>query len=98
MYSFPKLEPIHCSMSGSNCCFLTYIQVSQEAGKTVWYSHLFKNFPQLVVIHKVLKAKFELIININHKNLEKYYINKKKNKEKSTDLLNEKNKIEIKKE
>ena len=31
--------------SGSNCCFLTCIQVSQEAGKVVWYSHLFKNFP-----------------------------------------------------
>ena len=28
-----------------------YIQVSQEAGKVPWYSHLFKNFPQLVVIH-----------------------------------------------
>ena len=27
------------------CCFLTYIQVSQEAGKVVWYSHHFKNFP-----------------------------------------------------
>ena len=40
-------------MSGSNCCFLTYIWVSQEAGKTVWYSHLFKNFPQFVVIHTV---------------------------------------------
>ena len=40
-------------MSGSNCCFLTCIQVSQEAGKVVWYSHLFKNFPQLVVIHTV---------------------------------------------
>ena len=34
-----------CSMSGSNCCFLTCMQVSQEAGKVVWYSHLFKNFP-----------------------------------------------------
>ena len=33
-------------MSGSICCFLTHIQVSQEAGKVVWYSHLFKNFPQ----------------------------------------------------
>ena len=43
MYSFPNLEPVHCSMSGSNCCFLTGIQVSQEAGKVVWYSHLFKN-------------------------------------------------------
>ena len=29
------------------------MQVSQEAGKVVWYSHLFKNFPQLVVIHIV---------------------------------------------
>ena len=53
MHSFPNLEPFHCSMSGSNCCFLTCIQVSQEAGKVVWYSHLFKNFPQLVVIHTV---------------------------------------------
>ena len=40
-------------MSGSNCCFLTYIQISQEAGKVVWYSHLLKNFPQFVVIHTV---------------------------------------------
>ena len=40
-------------MSGSNCCFLTCIQISQEAGKVVWYSHLFKNFPQLVVIHTI---------------------------------------------
>ena len=40
-------------MSGSNCCFLTCIQVSQEAGKVVWYSHLFKNFPQFIVIYTV---------------------------------------------
>ena len=40
-------------MSGSNCCFLTWIQISQEAGKVVWYSHLSKNFPQFVVIHTV---------------------------------------------
>ena len=53
MYSFPNLESVHCSMSSSNCCFLTCIQVSQEAGKVVWYSHLLKNFPQLVVIHTV---------------------------------------------
>ena len=37
----------------ANCCFLTHIQVSQEAGQVVWYSYLFKNFPQFVVIHKV---------------------------------------------
>ena len=40
-------------MSGSNCCFLTCIQVLQEAGKVIWYFHFFKNFPQLVVIHTV---------------------------------------------
>ena len=40
-------------MSGSNCCFLTCIQISQEAGKVVWSSHLLKNFPQFVVIHTV---------------------------------------------
>ena len=49
MYSFPNLEPVCPSMSSSNCCFLTCIQISQE----VWYSHLFKNFPQFVVIHTV---------------------------------------------
>ena len=53
MYSFPNLEPLHCSMSSSNCCFLTCIQISQEAGKVVWYSHLFKNVPQFVMIHTV---------------------------------------------
>ena len=41
------------SMSSSNCCFLTCIQISQEAGQVVWYSHLLKNFPQFVVIHTV---------------------------------------------
>ena len=40
-------------MSGSNCCFLTCIQVSQETGKVLWYSHLFKNFPQFVVIQTI---------------------------------------------
>ena len=40
-------------MSNSNCCFLICMQISQEAGKVVWYSHLSKNFPQFVVIHTV---------------------------------------------
>ena len=53
MYSFSYLEPVCCSMSSSNCCFLTCIQVSQEAGQVVWYSHLFQNFLQLIVIHTV---------------------------------------------
>ena len=52
-YSFPSLEPVCCSMSSSNCCFLTCIQISQEAGQVVWYSHLLKNFSQFVVIHTV---------------------------------------------
>ena len=53
MYFFPDLEPVCYSMSSSNCCFLTCIQISQEAGQVVWYSHLFKNFPQFVVIHTI---------------------------------------------
>ena len=53
MYSFSYFEPVCCSMSNSNCCFLTCIQVSQEAGKVVWYSYLFQNFPQCIVIHTV---------------------------------------------
>ena len=53
MYSFPNLEPVCCSMSSSSCCFLTCIHAFQEAGKVVWYSHLFKNFPEFVVIHTV---------------------------------------------
>ena len=40
-------------MSSSNCCFLTCIQISQEAGQVVWYSRLFQNFPQFVVIYTV---------------------------------------------
>ena len=44
-------------MSNSNCCFLTCIQVSQEAGQVVSYSHLFQNFfqnfAQFIVIHTV---------------------------------------------
>ena len=52
-YSFSYLEPVCCSMSGSNCCFLTWIQVSQEAGQVVWYSHLFQNFLQFIMIHTV---------------------------------------------
>ena len=40
-------------MSSFNCCFLTYTQISQEAGKVIWYSPLFENFPQFVMIHTV---------------------------------------------
>ena len=40
-------------MSSSNCCFLTCIQISQEAGQVVWYPHLFQNFPQFTVIYTV---------------------------------------------
>ena len=48
-----QFGPARRSMSGSNCCLLSSIQVSQEPGKLVWYSHLFQNFPQCAVIHTV---------------------------------------------
>ena len=53
MYSFSYLEPVCSSTSSSNCCFLTCIQISQEAGQVFWYAHLLKNFPQFIVIHTV---------------------------------------------
>ena len=46
VYSFFNLQ-------GSNCCFLSLIQVSQETGKMIWYSLLFKSFPQFVMIHTI---------------------------------------------
>ena len=58
-------------MSSSNCCFLTCIQVSQEAGQVVWYSCLFQNFPQFIVIHTVKgfgivnKAEIHLFLELS---------------------------------
>ena len=58
-------------MSGSNCCFLTCLQISQEADKLLWYSYLFKNFPQFVVIHPVKgfgivnKAKVDVFLELS---------------------------------
>ena len=52
-FSFPSTESVHCSQCSSNCCFLTCTQTSQQASEAVWYCHLFKNFPQFVVIHTV---------------------------------------------
>ena len=50
---FSHLEPVHYSMFRSNCCFSSFLKVSQETGKEAWYSHLLKNFPQFVIIHTV---------------------------------------------
>ena len=51
VYSFPNLQPVCCSTSSSNCCFLTCIQISQEADQVVWYSHPFKNAPVCCNLH-----------------------------------------------
>ena len=58
-------------MSSSNCCFLTCIQISQEVGQVVWYSHLFQNFPQFVVIHTVKvfgivnRAEIDVVLEVS---------------------------------
>ena len=52
LLSFLNFAPVHCSMSSSNCCFLSCIEVSQDAGKVVWYFHLFKNLPVCSNPHK----------------------------------------------
>ena len=59
-------------MSSSNCCFLTCIQISQEAGQVVWYSHLFQNFPQFIVVHivkgfgVVIKAEVDVFLELSY--------------------------------
>ena len=53
MYSFSYLEQSVVPCPVASCCFLTCIEVSQKAGQVVWYSHLFQNFPQFIVIHTV---------------------------------------------
>ena len=64
-------------MSSSNCCFLTYIQVSQEAGQVVRYSHIFQNFPQFIVINAVKgfgivnKAEVNVFLELSRSLLEK---------------------------
>ena len=58
-------------MSSSNCCLLTCIQISQEAGQVVWDSHLFQNFPQFIVIHTaegfgiVNKAEIDVFLKLS---------------------------------
>ena len=58
-------------MSSSNCCFQICIQVSQEAGQVVWYSHLFQNFPQFIVMHTVKgfgivnKAEIDIFLELS---------------------------------
>ena len=55
----------------SNCCFLTCIQISQEAGQVVWYSHFFQNFPLFLVSHTVKgfgivnKAEIDIFLELS---------------------------------
>ena len=71
MNSFSYFEPVCCSMSSSNCCFLTCIQISQKADQVVWYTHLFQNFPQFILIHTVKgfsivnKAEIDLFLELS---------------------------------
>ena len=59
-------------MSSSNCCFLICIQISQEAGQVVWYSHLFQNFPQFLVMHTIKgfsivnEAEVNVFLELSH--------------------------------
>ena len=66
-YSFPNLEPV-CSMSSSNCCFLTCIQISQEAGNVVWYSISWRIFHSCD-LHKVFgivkKAHVDIFLKLS---------------------------------
>jgi len=71
MYSFLYLELVCCYMPSSNCYFLACIQISQEAGQVVWYSHLFQNFSQFIVIRTVTgfgivnKAEIDVFLELS---------------------------------
>ena len=70
MYSFSYLEPVCCSMSSSNCWFLTCMKISEEAGQVVSYFHPFQNFPQFILIHrakalKVSKAEIDVFLELS---------------------------------
>ena len=61
-YSFPNFELVSCSVSGSNCCFLTSIHVSQEAVMAVWYSMSLRIFQQ----HSPRSVCLFALSEINH--------------------------------
>ena len=58
-------------MSSYNCCFLACIQISQETDQVVWYSHLFQNLPQFIVIHRIKgfdilnKAEIDIFLELS---------------------------------
>ena len=59
-------------MSDSNCCFLTFIQISQEAGKVVWYFHIWGIFYSLLwstqsklTIGLVNKAEVDVFLELS---------------------------------
>ena len=70
MFSVPDLEPVCCSMSSSNCCFLTCIQISQEAGKVVCIPISFRIFHSLLwstqsKAFAVNKAKVDVFLELS---------------------------------
>ena len=72
MYFFLFFQLDCCAVSSSNCCFLTCIQISQEAGSVFWYLHLLKNFWEFLVIHTVKgfgvvnKAKVDVFLELSY--------------------------------
>ena len=54
------------------CCFMTCIQISQEAGQVVWYSHVLQNFTQFIVTHTVKgfsiinEAEVDVLLVLSH--------------------------------
>ena len=71
MYSFPDLEPIYCSMSGSNCCFLTCIQISQEAGSGSLVFPSLQEFPTVCCnshsqrLWRINKAEVDVFLELS---------------------------------
>ena len=71
LFLFGTMGKPCCSMSSSNCFFLTCIQISQKSGQVVWFSHLYQNLPQFAVMHTVKgfaivnKAEIDIFLELS---------------------------------
>ena len=88
MYSFSYLEPVCCSMSSSNCCFLTCIQISQEVDQVVWYSHLFQNLPQFIELNPYTDMMIPLLLAESKEELKSFLMRVKEKNDKAGLKLN----------
>ena len=56
MDSFPNFEPVHCSVSGSNCCFLTNYFFSGSGLPICWSHNIWRMIKTYILKHPLLQG------------------------------------------